>query len=113
MGYMDQVLAQVGEDATLVKITSETVDKWGHSDETTEEQEIHGKFEVMSSDMDEVEQGDFSEGDLRVFVHTRWESDISKDYNIKYGGRTYSIESIEKKRLDHNNQHLELRASPE
>ena len=106
MDYLDNIIDQVGETATVRNVVGTEFNEWGDGTDEIEEVEVMGRFEMMNHGMDEVEKGEFANGDLRCFIPYRYEEYIRHMNLIEYRGRVYEFEHVEVQQLDAHNKHI-------
>jgi len=110
MGYIHDIVRSTGEEkATLKKVTESNVNRWGDADESVEETQVTAVIEVLSADAQEVAEGDFESGDVRAYVSSNFEDEISEGHILVYQGKEYQIDEVMKMEIGHES-HLEVRA---
>lgn len=108
MSYINQINDAVGKKMTLRRLSNDGVNKWGDvQNESVETHTITATPEVLSNESQEVQEGDFESGDLRVYVETDV-SGIKQGNEIEYDGRIYEIEDVQKHPIG-NEEHYEAR----
>lgn len=110
MGYIHDIVKSTGEDrAEVKKVNESNVNRWGDADESVESTEVTAVIEVLSGQAEEVAEGDFQSGDIRAYVSTDFEDDISEGNIMVYQGKEYRIDEVMKMEIGHE-AHIEVRA---
>lgn len=109
MGYIDDIVKSTGQKkATLKKVDSSQVNKWGDATrEEVEEETISAVFELISEEVEEVVEGDYEAGDLKAYIPTYVE--IFEDDVLVYQGSEYVVDEVMEMRIG-NEGHYEVRA---
>jgi len=110
MSYIEDIIKSTGEErALLKKVNSSNVNKWGDAtSEDIEEVEVAAVFELLSSEAEEVAEGDFQQGDLKAYIPTHYNG-IVNDNVLVYQDTSYKIDEVMKMQIGHES-HYEVRA---
>jgi len=110
MSYIDDILKSTGEERATLKVVNESdVNKWGDAEESVNEKQVSGVFELLSAEREEVSEGDFESGDLRAYIPTNFD-DIEEGNILVYQGKEYRIQDIMRMQIG-SEGHLEVGAS--
>lgn len=110
MSYIEDVIKSTGEErATLKKVDSSNVNKWGDAtEEEVDEVTVSAVFELISAEAEEVAEGDFQQGDLRAYIPLHYDG-VVNDNVLIYQGAEYTIDEVMKMEIG-NEGHYEVRA---
>jgi hypothetical protein len=93
MSYMNSILSQVGENVTILEVTQGSVDKYGDRTDTTTTRTVRGHIQILTSNDDEVVEGNFKSGDMRAFFD-KTAPYIDEGNKIVYRGKTYIMDEV-------------------
>ena len=90
--FVDREIDSLGEDVTLRVVTKSSYSKWGDASESTSDNTIKAFVNVLSADDQEVKEGIFKAGDIRIFVKTS--QSIKRGDRIKYSNEWYQVDEV-------------------
>lgn len=110
MTYIDDIVKSVGDEfATLKKVNSSDVNRWGDAtDEDVDTVKIKAVYELISGELAENQEGDFRQGDLRAYIPEYFEG-LDEGNILEYQDVEYEIDEVLEKRIG-NESHYEVRA---
>lgn len=110
MSYIDSIVKSVGRERATIKVVDESdVNKWGDAQEDVSETQVSGVFELLSTEREEVAEGDFESGDLRAYIPTGFDN-IEEGNILVYQGKEYRVQTVMKHEIG-NEGHFEVGAS--
>lgn len=113
MSYIHDIVKSMGkhsESVTLKKVSKSNVNKWGDAtSESVEEEDVTAVVEVMSGESEEVVEGKFETGDIKLFVDNN-QSGVSDGNIFVYQGKDYRVEEVLDIEIGHDG-HYEVLAS--
>ena len=90
--FIDREIDSLGEDITFRVVTKSSYSKWGDTSESTSDSTIKAFVNVLSFDDQEVKEGIFKAGDIRIFVKAS--QSIKRGDRIKYSNNWYQVEEV-------------------
>jgi len=110
VSYIDDIVKSVGDElATLKRVNSAKVNRWGDAtEEDVETKKIKAVYDVVSGEVEEVEEGDFEQGDLRAYI-PEYFAGLENGNILEYQDTEYEIDEVIEKRIGHES-HYEVQA---
>jgi hypothetical protein len=100
---------KIGE-GTLKVVGEGRVNRFGdRPEEDVETRPLTGVFELVSGQKQEVDEGEFEDGDLRIYVEPDNGEGVETGNIVEYQGKEYRIEEVLEMEIGFDG-HLEVRA---